>query len=312
MSLDGPAEAGHYGRTAGTGRAERAPIDNEEADVAVSTATQVTKLGPRRDINVSRVERWLSMLAGGALTAYGLRRRSGTGGAATVAGAALLYRGATGHCDVYHALGIDRGGRQPAIAYGRGYAAVADEGSDTRQRLGGGRGIHVEESVTLNWPIADVYRFWRNVENLPRFMAHLESVAVREEGISHWVAKGPAGITVEWDARIINDVENKVIGWQSLAGSTIATAGSVNFDETSHGTRVRVHLQYDPPGGKLGAAVAWVFGEEPHRQVREDLRRFKALVETGEIPTTQGQPSGRIKSWRPNAASGFSRQGGDR
>ena len=266
--------------------------------LAVSAHTRVEKIRLRRDVNVSRAERWLSLLAGGALAAYGLQRRNGTGGAATVAGAALLYRGATGHCDVYGALGIDHGGRRPAIAYGRGHAAIADHGSDTRARLAGRRGISVEESVTINRPIADVYRFWRNFENLPRFMRHLESVAVREEGISHWVAKGPAGATVTWDARIINEIENKVIGWQSLTGSTIATAGSVNFDETAHGTRVRVHLQYNPPGGRLGAAVAWMFGEEPNGQVREDLRRFKALLETGEIPTTHGQPSGRPTTGR--------------
>jgi uncharacterized membrane protein len=155
------------------------------------------------------------------------------------------------------------------------------------------RGIHVEESVTVNMPVADVFRFWRNLENLPTFMRHLDTVAMREEGVSHWVAKGPAGLEAQWDARIINEIDNKVIGWQSIEGSTVSTAGSVNFDETSHGTRVRVHLQYNPPAGRLGAAVARLFGEEPGQTIREDLRRFKALMETGEIPTTEGQPSGR-------------------
>jgi uncharacterized membrane protein len=119
------------------------------------------------------------------------------------------------------------------------------------------------------------------------------AVAVREEGLSHWVARGPGGMHVEWDARIINEIDNRLIAWQSVEGSTIATAGSVNFDETAHGTRVRVHFQYSPPAGRLGAAIAWVFGEEPRLQVNEDLRRFKQLLETGEIPTTEGQPSGR-------------------
>jgi uncharacterized membrane protein len=100
-------------------------------------------------------------------------------------------------------------------------------------------------------------------------------------------------MSVEWDARIINEIDNKLIAWQSLAGSTIVTAGSVNFDATEHGTRVRVHLQYNPPGGRVGATVARLFGEEPHQTIREDLRRFKRLLETGEIPTTEGQPSGR-------------------
>ena len=243
-----------------------------------------------RAVNVGRTERWLSMLAGGVLAAYGLRRRATPGGAAALAGAALLYRGATGHCDVYHALGVNRA---EGHATERGTGVIADRGSDTRQKLGGRRGIHVEEAVTINRPIAEVYRFWRNFENLPKFMQHLESVAVRDEGISHWVARGPGGTTVEWDARIINEVDNKVIGWQSLEGSTISTAGSVHFDETPRGTRVRIHMQYSPPGGKLGAAVAWLFGEEPTIQVREDLRRFKSLLEAGEIPTVKGQPSGR-------------------
>jgi uncharacterized membrane protein len=241
-------------------------------------------------VNVGRVERVLSVIAGSALTAYALRRRETAGGAAALAGAVLLYRGATGHCDVYGALGINRGNGH---ATERGTGRHADRGSDTRHKLGGRRGIHVEESVTINRPVAELFRFWRNFENLPRFMQHLEAVSMREAGVSHWVAKGPAGMNVEWDARIINEVDNKLIGWQSLEGSTIATAGSVNFDETGHGTRIRVHLQYSPPGGKLGAAVGWLFGEEPHLQIREDLRRFKALMEAGEIPTTAGQPSGR-------------------
>ena len=151
----------------------------------------------------------------------------------------------------------------------------------------------MQESVTINRPLAELYRFWRNLENLPQFMQHLHAVSMRDEGVSHWVAKGPAGTRVEWDARIINEVENKVIGWQSLAGSTISTAGSVNFDDDPHGSRVTVHLQYHPPGGRLGAAVAKIFGEEPNQTIREDLRRFKQLMEAGEIPTTEGQPSGR-------------------
>jgi uncharacterized membrane protein len=243
--------------------------------------------GMRRSVNVGPLERLLSMAAGGALAVYALNRREGAGATAALAGAVMLYRGATGHCDVYQALGVDR-----VTAREKGTGRFADRDSDTRRQLGGARGVHVEESVTVNKPLAEVYRFWRNFENLPQFMHHLESVSVRENGISHWVAKAPAGMTVAWDARIINEIDNRVIGWQSLEGSTISTAGSVNFDETAHGTRVRVHLQYNPPGGKLGAAVAKLFGEEPNRQVREDLRRFKALLEAGEIPTTEGQPSG--------------------
>jgi len=213
------------------------------------------------------------MVAGAMLAGWGLKRRDTAGGAAALGAAALLYRGTTGHCHVYGALGVDRGRR-------RGTGVIADMHSDTRRRLAGSRGIHVEESVTINRPIAEVFRFWRHFENLPRFMAHLEMVAVREEGISHWVARGPAGMRVAWDARIINEVDNQLIAWQSLEGSTVATAGSVHFDETEHGTRVRVKLQYDPPAGKLGAMIARLFGEDPAHAVREDLRRFKQLLDS--------------------------------
>jgi uncharacterized membrane protein len=236
-------------------------------------------------MNVGSAERWLSMLAGGMLAAYGVKRRERPGGAAAVAGAALLYRGATGRCPMYKGLGVNSRG-------GHGVGEFADRDSDTRQALGGHRGIHVHESVTINQPIAEVFRFWRDFENLPRFMNHLSSVAMREKGISHWVARGPAGTKVAWDARIINEIDNQLIAWQSLRGSAVSTAGSVNFDETEHGTRVSVHLQYNPPGGKVGAAVARLFGEEPNQTIREDLRRLRALLETGEIATTKGQPAG--------------------
>ena len=237
-------------------------------------------------VNVGRAERWLSMAAGGALAAYASRRREFQGGLAAGAGAALLYRGSTGHCPINSAIGRDS-------AHGNGEAAIADFGSDTREQLRGRRGIHVDESVTINKPVGEVFRFWRNLENLPQFMNHLESVSTRDAGVSHWVARGPAGMKVEWDARIINEVENKVIGWQSLEGSTVSTAGSVNFEESPRGTVVRVHFQYNPPAGRLGAAVARLFGEEPNQTVREDLRRLKRLLETGEVPTIQGQSSGR-------------------
>ena len=261
----------------------------EEVDVALTTEGRVDPggfsgqpfqwqedLDINSRVNVGRVERWVSLVAGAALAAYAIRHRTLASGAGAIAGAGLMYRGATGHCDLYERLGINRANGQ-ALEPGTGI--IADRGSDTRRRLGGHRGIHVDESITINRPIAEVFRFWRDLENLPKFMRHLESVAVREEGISHWVARGPAGTKVEWDARIINEVDNKQIGWQSLEGAMVATAGSVNFDESAGGTMVRVHLQYAPPAGRLGSAVAWLFGEEPGQQVREDLQRFKELLE---------------------------------
>ena len=183
------------------------------------------------------------------------------------------------------AYALQRGLRRRRPVKGTGF--IADRDSDTRQKLGGARGIHVEQSVLINKRAAQLFRYWRDFENLPKFMEHLESVAVREEGISHWVAKGPGGMKVEWDARIINEVPDKLIAWQSLTGSDIATAGSVTFDESDRGTVVHVHLQYSPPGGKLGAAIAFASGEEPNLQVQEDLRRFKSLMETGALPTVE-------------------------
>jgi uncharacterized membrane protein len=196
------------------------------------------------------------MVAAGAVAAYAITRRQG-------------------HRPTQHGTGV-----------------IADRDSDTRRRLGGPAGIHVEEAVTVSRPPSEVFRFWRNFENLPRFMNHLRAVSQREAGISHWVARGPAGMNVEWDARIINEIDGRLIAWQSLEGSEVSTAGSVNFRETPRGTEVRVHLQYNPPAGKLGAAVARLLGEEPTVQIHDDLRRFKQLIETGEIPTTKGQPVG--------------------
>ena len=140
--------------------------------------------------------------------------------------------------------------------------------------------------MRLELTVADVYRFWRRLENLPRFMTHLNRVTETPDGKSHWVARGPAGLAVEWDAEIINEVENQVIGWRSLPGSDVVTAGAVNFDTARQGrsTQVSVHLQYAPPAGKAGAMIASLFGLEPSQTIREDLRHFKQLLEAGEIP----------------------------
>ena len=135
-------------------------------------------------------------------------------------------------------------------------------------------------------PLADVYRFWRHLENLPQFMTHLDRVTEAPDGTSHWVTSGPAGLAVEWDAEIINEVENKLLAWRSLPGSDVVSAGSVNFDAARGGrsTQVSVHLQYAPPAGKAGALVASLFGREPSQTVREDLRHLKQLLEAGEVP----------------------------
>jgi len=155
-------------------------------------------------------------------------------------------------------------------------------------------GIRVEKTVTINKPIEEIYRFWRNFENLPRFMDHLESVRVTDDTHSHWKAKGPAKKSVEWDAVIINDIANEVIAWKST-DAQVANAGSVRFRSApgGHGTEVTVNLEYEPPAGKAGMLVAKIFGEEPTQQVQDALRHFKQVMEAGEIATTNGQPTGR-------------------
>jgi uncharacterized membrane protein len=218
-------------------------------------------------VNVGRRERWVSAVAAAAVTAYALGRRRGRGLMLPIAGA-LLGRAASGRCAVNQMLGRNS-------ALGELTSPVA--------RARRGAGVRVDERIVLNRARSEVYRFWRNLENLPRFMDHLESVTVVDEERSHWVAKGPAGARVEWEAVIHNEVPNEVIAWRSLEGSEVDNAGSVYFSPTENGdTEVRVVLRYDPPAGKAGAAVAWLLGEDPSRQVAEDLRRLKQVVEAAE------------------------------
>lgn len=147
------------------------------------------------------------------------------------------------------------------------------------------KGVHVTESITIKRPRPEVYGFWHNFENLPRFMAHLESVQVLDDNRSHWKAKAPAGTTVEWEAETTEDRPNELIAWRSMPESQMPNSGSVRFKDApgNRGTEVHIELQYEPPGGKIGALVAKLFGEEPQQQVKGDLRRFKQVMETGEI-----------------------------
>jgi uncharacterized membrane protein len=178
----------------------------------------------------------------------------------------LAYRGFTGRWPMAPPRPVDTG--------------------DTRKALAGSSGVHVNESIRVERPLAEVYRFWRRLENLPSFMSHLERVTEYGPGRSRWVAKGPAGLRVEWEAEIINEVENDVIGWRSLPGSDVVVAGSVHFDAVRGGrsTQVTVHLQYEPPAGRAGAFFASLFGREPSQTVREDLRALKHVFEAGEVP----------------------------
>jgi uncharacterized membrane protein len=156
-------------------------------------------------------------------------------------------------------------------------------------------GVPVEKSVTVNKPPQECYEFWRNFTNLPRFMRHLRSVQLLDERHSHWVAQAPGGTRVEWDSELTEDVPGQFLAWRSLSGSDVDHSGSVRFEPApgGRGTIVRVQMRYQPPAGRAGVLVAKLFHEEPQQQVQEDLRRFKQVLETGEIATTRGQPSGR-------------------
>ena len=232
--------------------------------------------------NVGRVERAASVMAGTALMVLGLKK-SVRGNAWAGAGMALLStafmrRGITGFCYTYQALGITTANRTQGKNVSVPYEL----------------GVRVDDSITINRPRADVYQFWRKLENLAKFMEHVESVRALEGNKSHWIAKGPGDKRMEWDAEIINEVEDSIIAWRSLPGSNVDNAGSVRFVDAlgGRGTEVKVSLQYNPPGGAIGAYVAKLFGEEPSQQIRKDLMRLKQILEAGEIPSTEGQPVG--------------------
>ena len=221
------------------------------------------------DVNVGRAERILSGVAGLAMVGYSLNRGR-MRGLLIPAGTGLIARAISGRCAVNRALGRNTARRNDDGAV----SAVAS--------INRGQGIKVEESIVIDRTPDELYAYWRNLENLPRFMDHLESVTALGDRRSHWVARGPAGTRIEWDAEIHNEIENELLAWRSLPGSEVGNAGSVHFLPIAEGrsTEVRVVLSYEPPAGRLGAAIARLFGEEPSKQVSEDLQRFKEVMES--------------------------------
>ena len=217
--------------------------------------------------NLSDTEAWVSFAGGMALLVTSLTQRYWIGAAMAMTGGALLHRGATGHCALYHTLGV----------------STHDFG---RRKVRTGRAIKVQKTIRIERPAEELYRFWRNLENLPKVMNHLESVEVINDRLSHWVVKALRSEwpRLAWDAEIVNEVENERIGWRSLSGSQVDNAGSVRFVPEAGGraTELTVMLQYDPPAGRLGAAVAQLFGENPGRMIEHDLQRFKAMMESGQ------------------------------
>ncbi len=251
-----------------------APLPAKGGAAMTNATTEFSQKSTAADpmVNVGVEERWLSILGGGLLTAYGLGRRSIAGLALAATGGALLYRGTTGHCPAYASLGIDTAERSDQISP-----------------------IRIVEAVTVSRPREELYQFWQEVENLPRFMRHLESVRKLDGNVSVWQASAPRNLgTVTWEAELTENRPGELIAWRSLPGADIETAGRVQFADASgaRGTVVRVDLSYQPPGGILGAAAASLLNPAFSQLVREDVRRFKSLMEAGEIPTVEGQPKG--------------------
>lgn len=174
------------------------------------------------------------------------------------------------------------------------YAALRTSRGEPARHSGGRRHRTLRAAVTVMRSPEYVYGFWRNLENLPDFMYHLQSVTTADDGRSHWIANSPVGQPVQWDAQIVEDLPGKKIAWQSLPGSGIENSGCVEFtpDHSGKGTEVRVTLAYQMPGGALGKAAATLLGESPEQQVNDDLRRFKQIMETGQVLRSDGSPEG--------------------
>lgn len=226
--------------------------------------------GSRRQ-NVGRAERWISGVGGAALLGYSLRR-SRLRLLLLPIGVHLVRRALSGHCEINQALGRN--------------TATGDD-SDAIARLERGEGTKVEQAIVIGRPRDELFRFWRQLDNLPRFMDHLESVTVLDEHRSHWVAKGPLGARVEWDAEIVHEIPDEILAWRSLPGSDVDQAGQVQFTPAhGGGTEVRVVLRYATPAGQAGATVAHLLGDDPARQIADDLRRFKQVTEGGVVSVT--------------------------
>jgi uncharacterized membrane protein len=243
------------------------------------------------ETNVGETERWVSMIGGTGLVAMGLARRDKSGAVAAIFGGMLLWRGASGHCNMYQAFGVN--------TTERGHEKGTGSDAGVPYELG----IRVDHDIEIDKPVDELYRFWRKLENLPRFMHHLDSVHQLDDKHSRWVALGPAGMKIEWDAEIVNEIENSVIGWRTTPGSQVDIGGSVRFEDAGDGrSRVKVSMQYNPPAGKVGRLVARTMGEDPSQAVRDDLDRFKELMERGAVTTKTGKRSADEKWARPGRA----------
>lgn len=246
---------------------QHAPFAVPEGSAAQSSR------GPRA-VNLGIGERWLDLAAGGALVlgggALALARRFVPAAALAAGGGMLVYRGVTRRSRLYGMLALVRANATPSA------------------------GLIVDHAITIGRPRDEVYRFWRDLDNLQLVQAGIETVSPTGGDVSRWVVRAPLGRRAAWEAQLDADEPGNLIAWHSVPGSGLANRGVVRFADApgGRGTEVRVRIEYQPPLGTAGAALAKLFGEEPSQDLRAALGNMKALIETGEMPTTYGQPQG--------------------
>lgn len=240
----------------------------------------------RPGVNISQTERWLTLAAGAGLVVAGMRGRSTMALLTALGGAYLIYRANTGHSPLYARLGVSKGNAPT---------------------------LELKGQTTVFCGREEAYRFWKDFDKLPQFMQHLAEVKSLGMGRSRWVARAPGKFMLVWDAEIVEDRAGERIAWRSLPGGDVETSGEVRFVEApgNRGSEVHARIEYLAPGGLVGEALAWLFRPITAERFHEDLRRFKQLLESGEIPTIQGQTSGRLppESRRPEWASRIAEAG---
>ncbi len=235
---------------------------NSRGPESVKLQAMVPVRRKTKEINAADVEHVAALASGVAMMLLGVRSGGLKGIAMKLGGLALVYRGQQGYRKLYDAIGV----QMPSSPTGVGK-----------------KNVRVDAEIDVARPREELYRIWRNLENLPVFMEHLLSVHEIDDKRSLWVARAPIGMVVKWDAEIVNDRENELIAWQTLEGSGVDNAGSVHFDEIEGGTRVRVVLRYDPPADLFGAWFAKLLQSDPQTQIEKDLLRFKAIMELGSV-----------------------------
>lgn len=254
----------------------------QKTEQGILTQEQVREMAQRLvgEPNINETERALSLLGLPLAVIIGVRQRGVLGAVMGLAAAELVVRGLTGHSPLYRALGVD---------------TTIQPGDLTE------RGVWIGKIITISRPVGELYSFWRNFSNFPRFIEHLDSITEIGDRRTRWVAKGPLGMKIEWDAEVIEEIPNERLIWRSIPGSGLTSAGHVSFRPLpdGQGTEVSVVMGYVPPGGPLGERIAETLGVSADALVAEGLASFKHLMETGEMPTKKKSPQGTGKDDLP-------------